>query len=93
MKSFFEENDGTYTKVGEYLIPDLVMDSQPEGEIGIWGQRRKQYLKKHRKGTYKAFYNYTLTNDVVKRKRCDETSQSGFLDRMAWKVGTLRSWS
>ena len=52
MKSFFEENDGTHTKVGEYLIPDLVMDSQPEGEIGIWGQRRKQYLKKHRKGTY-----------------------------------------
>ena len=36
------------------MIPDLVMDPQPEGEIGIWGLRRKQYLKAHRKGTYSA---------------------------------------
>ena len=35
----------TYTKTGNYLIPDLVMDPQPEGEIGIWGWRKKQYLK------------------------------------------------
>ena len=54
MKSYSEELGGTYTKVGEYLIPDLVMDPQPEGEIGIWGQRRKRYLKEHRKGTYNA---------------------------------------
>ena len=54
MKSYFEENGGTYTQVGGYLIPDLVMDPQPEGEIGIWGQRQKQYLKEHRKGTYNA---------------------------------------
>ena len=54
MKSYFEENGGTFTQVGDYLIPDLVMDSQPEGEIGIWGWRRKQYLKEHRKGTYNA---------------------------------------
>lgn len=47
MKSYFEELGGTYTQVGEYLIPDLAMDPQPEGEIGIWGQRRKQYLKQH----------------------------------------------
>jgi len=39
IKSYFEENGGTYTQVGGYLIPDLVMDPQPEGEIGIWGQR------------------------------------------------------
>lgn len=52
MKSYFEENGGTYTQVGWYLIPYLVMDPQPEGEIGIWGQRRKRYLKVHRKGTY-----------------------------------------
>lgn len=54
MKSYFEENGGTFTQVGEYLIPDLVMDPQPEGEIGVWGWRRKQYLKEHRKGTYNA---------------------------------------
>ena len=66
MKSYFEEHGGTYTKVGEYLIPDLVMDPQPEGEIGIWGQRRKRYLKEHRKGTYNAMLlQGTLTQHLI----------------------------
>ena len=66
MKSYFEENGGTYTQVGDYLIPDLVMDPQPEGEIGIWGWRRKQYLKEHRKGTYNAMLlQGTLTQHLI----------------------------
>ena len=66
MKSYFEENSGTYTQVGDYLIPDLVMDPQPGGEIGIWGQRRKQYLKAHRKGTYNAMLlQGTLTQHLI----------------------------
>jgi hypothetical protein len=66
MKSYFEENGGTFTQVGEHLIPDLVMDPQPEGEIGIWGWRRKQYLKEHRKGTYNAMLlQGTLTQHLI----------------------------
>ena len=42
----------TYTKTDDYLLPDLVMDPQPEGEIGIWGWERKRFLKEHRPGTY-----------------------------------------
>ena len=53
MKSFFEENGGTYTRVGDFLIPDLVMDEQPEGQIGNarWsgiGQRAVKCPCKHR---------------------------------------------
>lgn len=44
----------TYTKTGHYLIPNLVMDPQPEGEIGVWGWLRKRFFKEHRKGTYNA---------------------------------------
>ena len=66
MKSFFEEHGGTYTQIGEYLLPNLVMDPQPEGEIGIWGWRRKQYLKEHRKGTYNAMLlQDTLTQHLI----------------------------
>ena len=66
MKSYFEEHDGTYTQVGDYLLPDLVMDPQPEGEIGVWGWRRKRYLKEHRKGTYNAMLlNGTLTRHLI----------------------------
>ena len=40
----------TYHREGDYLIPDLVAPESPN--IGIWGQRRKNYLKKHRSGIY-----------------------------------------
>ena len=44
----------TYTQMGDYLLPNLVMDPQPESDIGIWGRRRKRYLKERRNGTYTA---------------------------------------
>ena len=66
MKSNFEEQGGTYTQIGEVLIPDLIMDPQPEGKIGVWGWRRKRYLKEHRKGVYNAMLlNGTLTQHLI----------------------------
>ena len=66
MKSIFEENGGTYSQVGDVLIPDLVMDPQPEGEIGLWGWRRKRYLQEHRKGVYNTMLlNGTLTKHLI----------------------------
>ena len=43
-----------YRQEGDYLLPNLTLDPQPEGEIGFWGWRRKQFLKERRKGTYNA---------------------------------------
>lgn len=66
MKAYFEENGGTYTQVGDHLIPNLAMGSQPEGEIGVWGWKRKRYLKEHRKGTYNAMLlKNTLTQHLI----------------------------
>ena len=66
MKSYFEERGGTYTQVGDVFIPDLVMDPQPEGEIGVWGWRRKRYLKEHKKGVYNTILlNGTLTQHLI----------------------------
>ena len=66
MKSYFEEHGGTYTEVGQVLIPSLVMDEQPDGDIGIWGWRRKRYLKKHRKGIYnRMLMDGTITQHLI----------------------------
>ena len=66
MKFYFEESGGTCTQVGDHLIPNLAMDPQPEGEIGVWGWRRKQYLMDHRKGTYTAMLlQGTLTQHLI----------------------------
>ncbi|MCR5275345.1 MAG: TnpV protein [Clostridiales bacterium] len=40
----------TYHREGDYLLPDLVLPESPR--IGIWGTRRKQYLKQYHDGIY-----------------------------------------
>ena len=52
MKSFFEEHGGTYTRVGDFLIPDLVLEKQSEVQIGKYGRMRLEYLKKWKKSLY-----------------------------------------
>ena len=37
----------TYTKQGDYLLPDLKLPEQPKLEIEIWGKRHLRYLKNH----------------------------------------------
>ena len=46
-QSLFEQVGGTYTQQGDYLLPDIKLPEQPEYEIGVWGQRRRRYLKEH----------------------------------------------
>ena len=56
----------TYRQEGDYQLPNLTLDPQPEGEIGVWGWRRKQFLKERRKGTYNAMLmKGTLTQHLI----------------------------
>ena len=58
--------DSTYRQEGDYQLPNLTLDPQPKGEIGVWGWRRKMYLKERRKGTYNALLmNGTLTQHLI----------------------------
>ena len=41
-------NSMTYTKNGDYLIPDLKLTQQPESNIGKYGRMRRDFLKEHR---------------------------------------------
>ena len=51
-KTLFEQNGGTYTKQGDYCLPDIKLPDQPEYEIGVWGNRRRWYLKEHHRVRY-----------------------------------------
>ena len=42
----------TYEKCGDYLMPNLIPDTEPEGELRKFGLMRKSYLEKHRRGIY-----------------------------------------
>lgn len=51
-KTIFEEMGGTYTQVGDYLLPDLKLLEEEQQTIGVWGQRHRRYLKEHRRASY-----------------------------------------
>ena len=42
----------TYEKCGDYLIPNLIPDPQPKGELRKFGLMRKSYLENYRRGIY-----------------------------------------
>ena len=52
MKSIYEETGGTYTRQGDYELPNLKVPPEKEIEIGVWGQRYRQYLKQHHRIRY-----------------------------------------
>lgn len=51
--TIFEKQGGTYTQVGDYMLPDLLpAEEETEANIGVWGMRHKRYLKQNHKVRY-----------------------------------------
>ena len=51
-QSLYEKLGGSYTKVGDYLLPNLTIDESEQQPIGKYGRMRKRYLKEHRPVLY-----------------------------------------
>lgn len=63
---------GTYTRQGDYLLPDLSTTPQEEQSIGVWGRRRKQYLKEH----HRVLYYNLLTSGKLQSHLVDVEEQA-----------------
>ena len=50
METIFEKLGGTYRQEGDYLLPNIAVPESPQ--IGIWGQRRLQYLRTNKRVLY-----------------------------------------
>lgn len=57
--------DGTYTQVGDYLLPDLKLPEEEQHPIGVWGQRHRRYLKEHRRATYATLFTGGKLNSYL----------------------------
>ena len=42
----------TYTKCGDYYIPNLALDGETSQPLGRFGQLREKYLREHHHGAY-----------------------------------------
>ena len=52
MESLFEQLGGTYTRQGDYCLPDVCLPPEEDRPIGIYGQRRRTFLREHHRVLY-----------------------------------------
>ena len=72
MKSIFDQIGGTYKVQGDYRLPNLTLPSEEERPIGVWGQRRQNYLKNH----HKVLYHNLLTSGKLHSHLADIEEQA-----------------
>ncbi len=71
--TLFEQFSGTYTKQDNYLLSNLTLPAEEEtGYIGVWGQRRLNYLKHH----HKVLYYNLLTSGKLHSPLADTEKQA-----------------
>lgn len=71
--TLFEKFGGTYTQIGDYLLPDLSLPAEKDDRpIGIWGQRRLRYLKQY----HKVIYYNLLTSGKLYSHLADTEEQA-----------------
>lgn len=67
----------TYTRVGDYYIPNLKLAEQPDKPIGKYGRMRRRYLKEYRPVLYNSLllseklYPHLLEIDEAANARMD----------------------
>lgn len=71
------ENGLTYTKVGDYYIPNLTLGDQPDKPIGRYGDLRRVYLQEYHPGTFNrmllqgTLYHHLAEIDEAAQNRLD----------------------
>lgn len=71
--TLFEQLGGTYTQVGNYLLPDLSLPAEKElVNIGVWALRHKRYLKQH----HRVLYYNLLTSGKLHSHLADTEEQA-----------------
>ena len=49
--TIYEQSGGSYTQVGDYLLPDLLPGNE-ESAVGICGRRHARWLRQNKRVTY-----------------------------------------
>lgn len=71
--TLFKQLGGTYTQIGDYLLPDLSLPAETQtGNVGVWALRHKRYLKQH----HKVLYYNLLTSGKLDSHLADTEEQA-----------------
>ena len=78
----------TYEKCGDYLIPNLIPNSEPDGELRKFGLMRKNYLKEYRGGIYQGMVlSGTLKEHLLSVQEQAEARFDVLVEQMAEREG------
>lgn len=78
----------TYERCGDYLIPNLIPDPEPEGELRKFGLMRKHYLKEYKGGIYQGMVlSGTLKEHLLSVQEQAEVRFDALVVQMAEREG------
>ena len=80
----------TYTKVGDYYIPNLILDEEPEQDVfyGKYGSLRRDYLQKHHPTLWAALVNSgKLAEHLKEIERTSEQRMDTLLPQLMKAAG------
>lgn len=91
-KGVLTMNEITYTRQGDYLLPNLAMPEQPELSMGRYARMRKKFLKEHHKVRYYNLLTSCALNEHLNdtERRANELEQM-LTEQMAASEGVTES--
>lgn len=73
-----------YTKVGDYYVPNLVLEQKEEVKLNKYGRARLRFLKENKKVEYtEMFINGTLNNHIKEIQTIAEKRQNSIINQLA----------
>ena len=91
MKSTYETMGGNYQQNGDYLLPDFEVPESPK--VGVWGERRRKYLREHQQALYTAMMlSDTLNTHLEKVDRTAAEMFDRLTSQMAAQEGITEQW-
>ena len=71
--TIFEQTGGTYTQVGDHMLPDLLpAEEEKKANISVWKMRHKRYLEQY----HKVLYYHLLTSGKLNSYLADIEQQA-----------------
>ena len=78
----------TYEKCGDYLIPNIIPEPEPEGELRKFGLMRKHYLKEYKSGIYQGMVlSGKLKEHLLMVQEQAESQFDALVEQMAEREG------
>ena len=81
-----------YIKTGDYYIPTLIANKEPEEALTKYGLMRKEFLKEHRRGIYTGMMlEGTLKEHCLTIQQQAEERMDVLIKQMSQEQGGMKS--